>query len=196
MRRRATAFFLLALMACGDDGDSDGADGNTTLDGGDFVFATEPPTAYTRVDRTGMPAVNVALIGGEARKDAYNAADPGDDESGAFVEDLTASVTGLHASLDDALVELALTPCAPADCLAQAQPLVVPDALSIDPSAPAGFPNGRQPADTVMDLTLAVLLLDLDVHAVTTFADVPLNPTANDMPFETAFPYFAPPHMP
>lgn len=70
--------------------------------------------------------------------------------------------------------------------------LVVPDSLAIDLDAPPGFPNGRQLTDPVIDLTLAVLLLDLRQEPVTRFVNLPLNPPANDVPFRAAFPYLAP----
>jgi len=194
------AVALCATLSCKEDDAADeGADTaeDTSVDssggGGEFMFATDPPTAYTRVDRNGMPAVNTAVIP-SARKDEYNSVDPQDDVDGLFVDDITATVTGLHDALDMQLMDLGLTPCAAADCVGQAAPLVVPDTIKIDPSMAAGFPNGRQPADQVIDVTLAVLLLDLTVHEATTLAALPLNPAANDKPFLDAFPYFAEPH--
>jgi len=111
-----------------------------------------------------------------------------------FVPDIVASVEFLHTALDDDLMGLSLTPCAPDVCVMQGAPLIVPDTLQVDPAAAAGFPNGRQPTDQVIDLTLAVLLLDLSVHTVDTLAGVPVNPPANDKPFLPTFPYFAEPH--
>ncbi|MEZ4652383.1 MAG: DUF4331 family protein [Candidatus Eisenbacteria bacterium] len=70
----------------------------------------------------------------------------------------------------------------------------MPDVLRIDPSQPAGFPNGRGLADPVIDVTLAVVLLDLSVHGAGTLAGLPLNPPANDVAFASAFPYLAAPH--
>ena len=57
---------------------------------------------------------------------------------------------------------------------------------------PSGFPNGRRLEDEVVDITLAVVLLDLSVHSVTDL--VGLNPTANDRPFPVTFPYLATKH--
>ena len=74
--------------------------------------------------------------------------------------------------------------------------LVIPDVLRIDPSAPAGFPNGRLPADPVVDVTLAVLLLDLSDpnQNALTFANLPLNPDQNDIgPPPMTFPFLLPP---
>lgn len=156
-----------------------------------FVFAEEDASAFSQVDRHGMPAVNVALI---ASKDEYNMVGP--EATGDYVDEMTATVTAFHDALDDDLMMAGLVPCAPDACITQAAPLVVPDTLKIDTSMPAGFPNGRLLTDPVIDITLAVILLDLSMGGQTaaTLAGVPINPTANDVAFETAFPYVAPAH--
>lgn len=187
--------FALALGACGDDGgSSDGDDessgGEETGDQGGFEFDDSDPGDYTRVDRMGMPAIATAVI---ASKDAYNAADPADDANGDFVGEITASVEFLHAGLDDDISGVGLVPCAVDDCIAAAAPLVVPDTLKIDLTAAPGFPNGRQPADPVIDVTLAVVMLDLGTHGVTDLVGV-LNPPANDRSFSGGMPYLADPH--
>jgi hypothetical protein len=193
----------------GDPGDGDGdttgdgdGDGDTTGDGdgdgdGDppdpIVYPDNAPEDYTRVDRKGMPAVATAVI---TSKDDYNAADPVDDAMLTFVPEITASVQGLHMALDDDLLGLGAVPCAAIDCLAQGGPLVIPDTLKLDLAAPAGFPNGRALPNQVIDITLAVLMLDLSVmgQTATLFADLPLNPPENDADFMTEFPYLAPPN--
>lgn len=204
-------------------GDDDGDDGNTTpmtsspttgvtstppLDTGDdtgddtvgdtgepagYDFDDTPPDQMTQVDRMGMPAVNTAVI---MSKDDYNESSPADDIAGTFVDEIVASVEGLHAALDDDLMGAGLVPCAVKTCVNQAAPLVVPDVLHIDPSQAAGFPNGRLPADPVIDVTLAVIMLDLSAPGQTaaTLAGLPLNPPENDLPFETEFPFLAAPH--
>ncbi len=70
---------------------------------------------------------------------------------------------------------------------------VVPDTLTLNLSAASGFPNGRRLPDPVIDVTLAVILLDLTVHSPATLAGLPLNPPANDQPFRSTFPYLAAP---
>ncbi|MEO0600566.1 MAG: DUF4331 family protein, partial [Myxococcota bacterium] len=145
MTKHTIFLAVLALGACTDDDkptdptpvDTDAPEDTGTAPPDGFVFDDDAPSAYTRVDRMGMPAINTAVI---TSKDAYNAADPTDDAAGDFVAEITANVTGLHDALDDDLTGLLLTPCAPADCVAQAAPLVVPDHLTIDPSAGPGFP--------------------------------------------------------
>jgi hypothetical protein len=71
--------------------------------------------------------------------------------------------------------------------------LVIPDVLTMDFGQPPGFPNGRGLTDPVVDRILAMLFLDLRVHSINTFANLPLNPAANDRPFRSVFPYFAVP---
>jgi hypothetical protein len=185
---------LLTLAACDGDDDTDTeGTGDTDTAEVDYNFRTDAPSAYTRVDRIGMPAVATALI---ASKDAYNAADPVDDVAGDFVGEIVGSLIGLHGALDDDLAGVGLTPCTvEADgagtCVAQGGPLILPDALVVDFTAASGFPNGRELADPVIDVTLAVLLLDLSVHGADTLAGLPLNPPANDVAFMTSFPYLA-----
>ena len=70
---------------------------------------------------------------------------------------------------------------------------VVPDTLTLDLSAASGFPNGRKLPDPVIDVTLAVIFLDLSVNGPGTLAGLPLNPPANDVAFRDTFPYLAGP---
>ncbi|MCL4671406.1 MAG: DUF4331 family protein [Sphingomonadaceae bacterium] len=69
--------------------------------------------------------------------------------------------------------------------------LIVPDTITVDLNKASGFPNGRRLQDPVIDITLAVIFLDLDVHAPDTLVKLPLNPPANDRPFRADFPYLA-----
>ncbi len=205
---RITILTLPLLIACGDNGDTtdttpeptdttpeptddpmptDGTDTVPSMSG--YAFASDDPSAYTRVDRMGMPAIATAVI---TSKDDYNAADPTDDAAGTFVDEITNNIDFLHTALNDDLMALSLTPCATSACVGQAAPFVVPDAIAVDTLGTAGFPNGRKLEDQVIDVTLALILLDLTVHGVTTLAGVPVNPAANDVTFPGAFPYLAP----
>lgn len=184
--------------------------------GGDdpFVFRTDAPGDYQRVDRVGMPAVSTALIGAD-QKNAYNDAGPAEDANLDFAGEIVAQLTTIHTLFDDDLAGLSLTPCsmtppmpgALPPCLSQVivtdgpsvVSLAVPDTLSIDTTQDAGFPNGRLLADPVMDVTLAIILLDMTVHSPTTLVEVPVNPTANDVnggAFPTEFPYLHPAQTP
>lgn len=193
---------------------------------GTIDFRTTPAAMYSRVDRMGMPAVSTALIG-SAMKNAYNDANPQDDADGDFVGELATQLTMLHAALDDDLAGLNLDQCSMTndvngvpvvagvtlpECFGQevapgvtVASLVLPDTLRIDPDSPAGFPNGRGLADPVIDVTLAIILLDLDgtcgagMCSAGTLAGVPVNPTENDIfegEFLPTFPYLQPAQAP
>lgn len=71
---------------------------------------------------------------------------------------------------------------------------VIPDTVTINLDAPSGFPNGRRLQDPVIDVTLAILFLDLATHGADTFARLPLGPAANDRPFLSDFPFLAAPN--
>jgi Domain of unknown function (DUF4331) len=182
------ALVISALCACAEDSPMSG--GNSTMN--------RTPASYKRIDRMGMPAVATALI---TSKQNYNEADPIDDARGDFVPEILAHLTTLHNALDDDLIAAGLTPATVQEAAAQGAPLVVPDVITVDTNAPSGFPNGRRLTDTVIDITLAVLLLDVNglgdsngPHPVTALVGV--NPTANDEAFSTTFPYLAQPHQP
>lgn len=68
---------------------------------------------------------------------------------------------------------------------------VVPDTLTLNLAAASGFPNGRRLTDPVIDVTLAVIFLDLTRHSPAILAGLPVNPAANDLPFRSTFPYLA-----
>lgn len=151
----------------------------------------------------GMPAVATGLI---SSKDAYNAASLADDANLNFAGEILASLDFLHTALDDDLTGLGLTPCtvvgdASGSCAQVGVPLIIPDTLKIDTTGAAGFPNGRRLADPVMDVTLAVLLLEIadGTHTPTDLVGV-LNPDENDLGVEgaflTTFPYVHPAHTP
>ena len=69
--------------------------------------------------------------------------------------------------------------------------LVVPDTVTVNLAQPSGFPNGRRLQDPVIDITLAVIFLDMNRHTPTTLVNLPLNPPANDRPFRAQFPFLA-----
>ena len=70
---------------------------------------------------------------------------------------------------------------------------VIPDTLKLNLAAPSGFPNGRRLTDPVIDVTLAIIFLDINAtgQSPSTLANVPVNPAANDAPFRATFPYLA-----
>ncbi|NVB39350.1 DUF4331 family protein [Pseudenhygromyxa sp. WMMC2535] len=175
-----------------DSGTDTDTDSDTDTGEDPFVFDESAPEAYSQVDRMGMPAINTAVI---TSKDAYNADSPESDIQGDYAGEISDNLTAIHSILDDDLISLALVPCAVDDCLGQAGPLVIPDTLKLDLETTAGFPNGRRLSDPVMDVTLAVVLLDFTIPGQDAAALVgALNPTENDVPFLDEFPYLAAPN--
>jgi len=140
---------------------------------------------YVPIDRMGVPAINTALIP-FARKNEYNRATTLDDAAGKFAGDIVHTLTalGTDAAHIGILANVAVTKG---------------DMLRLDTSkantgpqggtnSGAGFPNGRRPADDVIDTILFLVTNE----ALTTGDHV----NANDVPFRDAFPFFAPSHQP
>lgn len=68
--------------------------------------------------------------------------------------------------------------------------LIIPDTLTLNFGAPAGFPNGRRVGDPVANVTEAVILLDLTAttangaqQTALTFQQVPVDVPANDVAY-------------
>ncbi|MFK7988583.1 MAG: DUF4331 family protein [Sandaracinaceae bacterium] len=150
-------------------------------------------------------------------RNAYNDAAPATGDFVTPADGVAENLTALHFVLADDLAGMdpPLTPCAtyttaPAlptmagevdvsACLGQAGPLVIPDVIGVDRTGTIGFPNGRLLTDPVVDVTLAVILLDISTgdtppHGATDLVGV--NPTANDLEFSSDFPFLAAPHAP
>ncbi len=199
-----TTFLLFTLCglltACSSsDDDAITVEGAAPIDTVAFAFSTAEPQRYSRIDRSGMPAISTALI---MSSDSYNTADPVNDSNGEFVPEILGSLEFLHGALDEQLLSLGLTPCTvvgdgTGTCATAAVPLIIPDTVKIDTNAAAGFPNGRLLADPVIDVTLALALLELTgdtpPHSATDLVGV-LNPAQNDLAFDNAFPFLAPAH--
>ena len=79
--------------------------------GSGFVFRTDDPSAYKRVDRMGEPAVATALVR-SAQKTAFNDSNPTEDATGKWVPEFTADLTDLTNALKDDFAGLQLKMCA------------------------------------------------------------------------------------
>ncbi len=124
-----------------------------------------------QIDRMGRPAINTVLIP-SGKKDAFNEGAPANDPN-AFAADVQASIESLNGG--DPNHAAGLTG------------ILLPDVLTIDTSNPAGFLNGRQLADDVIDAELGLLTQG----AITTdMVDT------NDVAFLGVFPYLAPANVP
>jgi hypothetical protein len=180
-----------------------------TTGGGDpFVFPTDPIDSYTQIDRHAAVEAGTAGIAAAAGlglegqditiRDAYNASNPTEDAAMKWIGEIAASVMFFHGALDDDLIALKLVPATFEETVAQAGPVIIPDTIKYNPSMPTSYPNGRKLEDPVVDITLAAVLLKLGDGGVPLdfLANLPLNPTANDVPFKGEFPYLAPPHAP
>lgn len=165
--------------------------GTLGIPGGEYDFNNDTLCDLERLDRVGVPHVGTLLI---ASIDEYNRSTPAEDQFLGFAVEINAAIVALHNAFDDDLATLGLMPCSFGDCAAVVTPLVIPDTLVVDLDAAPGFPNGRSPSDPVLDRMLAAILLDAQAHPITTLSDMPLSPADNDVPFDTAFPYLAPPH--
>jgi len=121
------------------------------------------------VDRMGRPAIATVLINSSS-KDAFNGTAPVD-----HFANFGAMVNANIAALSNQTNADNLTP------------VLLPDILTFDTSSNAGFLNGRQLADDVIDAALN-LLTD---GALTTGDGVP----ANDVAFPGVFPYLAAPNL-
>lgn len=69
--------------------------------------------------------------------------------------------------------------------------LVIPDTITIWPDRTIGFPNGRLLSDPVVDITLGVVLLDINRPGqnAASFAAIPLNPPSATKPPLAEFPF-------
>lgn len=195
---------LVFLSACSGGSSAPPAVSTTRPPASEFVFDTTPSDSplFTRVDRTGAPAVGTALlsrattvtvtgVGGgvlnpgistntfDDQRDQLNRGDPINDArdfAGVFVAGPQPnSLKNIHFKIGAELRALGLTPCStvPASgavtnadvnvdaCVAQAAPVILPDVITYDFNAPAGFPNGRTFDDPVVDRLLAAALLQI-----------------------------------
>jgi hypothetical protein len=139
---------------------------------------------FRQIDRSGNPAVNVALIP-FARKNEYNARSPRDDAKGRFANDIIGILKGLGT--DDAHIS-ALANVAVLHGDYEHLDLSIPNTGPGGGTNPgAAFPNGRRLGDDVIDTILTI------VANGATLGD---NVNANDATFRDEFPFLAAPHQP
>ena len=134
---------------------------------------------YTQFDRMGLPAINTVLVFPE-HKDAFNLALPSQDRD-LFRTDAINHILPINGNDMTNAATLA--------------DILLPDVLTLDVTKTVGFGtvadnppplNGRRPEDDV---------ISVEVQALSKGALMNLNPTQNDVPFLTDFPFFAPPHQ-
>jgi hypothetical protein len=134
---------------------------------------------YEQVERMGRPAINTVFNHTNAEKEAANRLRPSDDR--AF--DLENTVGVLEAI--DNVLEVNGAPSYSAAQIDGIAKVLLPDTLTVKLGDPAGFLNGRRPADDVIDAEFSLL-----TNGAVTSDGV----DGNDMSFPSAFPYLAKPH--
>jgi hypothetical protein len=141
--------------------------------------------SFVAIDRMGVPAINTALVP-FARKDEYNRATTMDDAAGKFATDIVAT---LHAlGTDDTHVNILANVAVTHGDMLCLDTSIANSGPQGGTNSAAAFPNGRRPADDVIDTILFLVTNE----ALTTGDHV----NANDVPFRDQFPFFAAPHQP
>jgi len=158
---------------------------NATTRGFRIDRPRRPGRPNLQLDRSGNPAVNVALIPFPL-KDAHNRASTLADAAGTFAPAIVATLTalGTNQANIDLLASLAVTN---GDFLRVN--LGIPNTgLAGGDNPQAAFPNGRRLGDDVIDTVLAVVTNG----AITTGTST----GPNEQPLRDTFPFFPPTHQP
>ncbi len=134
---------------------------------------------YEQVERMGRPAINTVFNNTGAEKEAANRLRPSDDR--AFDMD---NVVGVLEAIDNVL-EVNGAPSYTAAQIDGIAKVLLPDTLTVKLGDPAGFLNGRRPADDVIDAEFSLL-----TNGAVTSDGV----DGNDKSFPSTFPYLAKPH--
>jgi hypothetical protein len=147
-------------------------------------------TGSGQLDRVGIPALNTALVHGDAAKDTYNKGAPATDVANNLANAL-ASIQGLRDAVDPVLNgPVGAEDNGPLGNLTSAQVAgaLTPDIVTIDFSKPVAFPNCRRLTDDVIDTALQLIL-----NRTKGITD---GINANDKAFGTTFPFLADPFLP
>jgi hypothetical protein len=143
-------------------------------------FATEKAVApFQQVDRMGVPAINM-LLTPLVRKDEYNASKPPDDASGKFAADIAATLKALGTN--DAYVAILTGMAVTNGDLLRLNVNIPNSGLQGGTNPEAAFPNGRRPADDVMDTIITI------INNGSFLGD---NVNSNDVVFQNKFPFLA-----
>ena len=140
---------------------------------------------FVPIDRMGVPAINTVLIP-FPRKNEYNRADTKDDAAGKFVGDIVGTLKALGT--DDAHIGILADVAVKKGDMLRLDTSLANSGPQGGTNSAAAFPNGRRPADDVIDT-----ILFLVTNGGLTTGD---SVNANDVPFRDTFPFFAPPHQP
>lgn len=148
------------------------------------------------VDREGIPGVNALFIPYN-RKNAFNGGTTFGDAKGEFFNDIAGTLTALGTSSENIATLASIVGLPPVFPIPKNGALGGGDMLRLETDAALapntgsganGFPNGRRPADDVIDIVLGLV-----TNGAITAGD---NVNANDVTFRTVFPFLAPPNQP
>jgi hypothetical protein len=142
-------------------------------------------TVIEQLDRTGVPAVNVALTP-FASKNAYNLASPPQDAAGQFASGIVGTLTALGTNPTN-IGTLAAVAVNNGDLL-RLNLTTANTGNGGGTNAAAAFPNGRRLGDDVIDILLSII-----TNGAIITGD---NVNANEETFQNAFPFLALPHQP
>ncbi len=151
---------------------------------------------YTTVDREGLPGVNALFIPYN-RKNAFNGGSTVGDGKGEFFADIAGTLTALGTNSGNIATLASIVGLPPVFPIpkngtqGRGDMLLLETDSTVAPntgSGANGFPNGRRPADDVIDIVLGLV-----TNGAITTGD---NVNANDVAFRTVFPFLAPPNQP
>jgi hypothetical protein len=157
---------------------------------------------YVLVSRLGMPLSNEAIIlVGE--KDRWNRTEPQyDGQYLSYYQNshLAVLLNAVHGTpgattgrID--IVTIFLTGIPGLNMVADsAREAVYSDMLRINLAAPSGFPNGRLLSDDIVDVSLSIVGLSDGTLGGLVTSGISDGVGANDLPFQSIFPYVAVPH--
>jgi hypothetical protein len=139
---------------------------------------------FVTLDRGATPGIN-ALIIPFARKNEYNASTTVDDANGKFAGDIIATLRALGT--DDTSIGILAGVAVNRGDFLHLDVTVPNSGAGGGNNAAAAFPNGRRPADDVVDTILTL------INNRQRLGD---NVNGNDVPFQDRFPFLALPQQP
>lgn len=134
---------------------------------------------WVNVDRTGVPAVNVALVPFN-QKDEFNAASTVEDAAGRFASGIVGTLTALGT--DSTSIGILASVAVTRGDILRLNLTTANSGTGGGNNAPAAFPNGRRLRDDVIDTELFL------INNRNALSD---NVSANDVTFRDTFPFLA-----
>lgn len=148
---------------------------------------------FVQVDRIGVPGINVVFIPYNS-KNEHNGSTTIDDGKGKFyplivgTQDKPGTLLALGTTGNSLTTLGTVCGLPPVFPIPKGGAQGTGDYLRLDTTSTAGFPNGRKPADDVIDTVISLVTNG----GITTGDHV----NGNDVSFEPIFPYLGKPHQP